>query len=301
MDRLDELRAFALSVDRGSLSAVARVLGRSSASITRAIDALEARLGTPLLQRSTRSLKLTEEGERYLVVVRRVLADLDEAERSTSATLAEPHGLLTLTAPIAFGTLHVRPILDDFLSAHDDVQARLLLLDRPVSLVEEGFDVAVRIGHLVDSALRATNVGNVRRLLVASPSYLAHHGRPRRPAELAAHRCIVSTGVTPNDTWIFGAKTGSRPARARVRPCLSVNVAEAAIRSAINGVGLTCALSYQVAEHLETGALVRLLPGFEPPPVPVHVLCPSASARTAKVRAFVELATTRLRAVLRSL
>ncbi|MFO0760770.1 MAG: LysR substrate-binding domain-containing protein [Byssovorax sp.] len=204
-----------------------------------------------------------------------------------------------MTAPIAFGSLHVRPIVDALIAAHAGIRVRLLLLDRVVSLVEEGIDAAVRIGHLPDSTLRAASVGAVRRVVVASPSYLTRHGRPKAPADLAGHRCVASTGVTPQDLWSFGAGKGPRAKRVRVTPVLSVNVAEAAIRSAVDGVGVTCALSYQVAEHLDRGALVRLLRAFEPPPVPVHIVYPEAGARTAKVRAFVELAAPRLRAVLR--
>jgi DNA-binding transcriptional LysR family regulator len=299
VDRLDALRAFVLAVDHGSLSAAGRALRRSSASITRAIDALEERVGTPLLRRTTRSLRLTEAGDQYLVVARRVLGDLDEAERTTSVVIAEPHGVLAVTAPIAFGSLHVRPIVDDYLVAHPGVRARLVLLDRVVSLVEEGFDVAVRIGHLPDSALLATAVGKVRRVVIASPAYLARHGRPKAPADLAAHRCIASTAVTPHDAWTFGAGKRKRARRVHIEPVLDVNVADAAIRSAIDGIGITCALSYQVADHLDRGALVRLLAAYEPPPLPVHIIYPATSARTAKVRAFVQLAIPRLRTVVR--
>jgi DNA-binding transcriptional LysR family regulator len=299
MDRLDALRAFVLSVDQGSLSAAARALGRSPASITRAVASIEERLGTALLRRTTRSLKLTEAGERYIVVARRVLADLDEAEKSAGAGTSEPQGLLTVTAPLVFGSLHVRPILDAYLAAHAGVRARLLLLDRVVNLVDEGVDVAVRIAHLPDSALIATALGSVRRLVVASPEYIARHGRPKAPADLADHRCIASASITPSDSWSFGARAeGERAKQVRVHPVLSVNVADAAIRAAVSGVGITCALSYQVTEHLASGALVRLLAAFEPPPLPVHLVYPTTTARTAKVRAFVDLATPRLRALL---
>jgi DNA-binding transcriptional LysR family regulator len=287
MDRLDALRAFTIAVDRGSLSAAGRALRRSSASITRAIAALEERVGTALLQRTTRSLKLTEAGERYLAVARRVLAELDE-----------PQGLLSVTAPVAFGSLHVRPILDDFLAAHPSVRGRLLLLDRVVSLVEEGVDVSLRIGHLPDSALLAIDVGRVSRVVVASPDYVARHGRPKAPQDLAAHRIVAATSVTPNDSWSFSGKAGARALRVRVAPLLTVNLPDAAIRSAVAGVGITCAISYQVSQDVAEGRLVRLLSAFEPAPIPVHLLYPATSARTARVRAFVESAAPRLRAVL---
>lgn len=295
MDRLDALRAFVLAVDRGSLSAAAQALRRSSASITRAIDMLDERVGTPLLRRTTRSLRLTEAGERYLAVARRVLADLDEAEHGGDAASTQPQGLLTVTAPVALGALHVRPVVDALLAVHPLLRARLLLHDRVVSLVEEGIDAAVRVGHLPDSALLATAIGRVRRLVVASPSYLAGRGRPRAPADLAAHRCIASTAITPHGSWNFGGGVGGRSKRVKIDPVLSVNVPEAAIRSAVDGVGITCALSYQVVDHLARGELVALLTKFEPPALPVHVVCPAVAARTAKVRAFVELAAERLR------
>ncbi len=299
MDRLDELRALVLAVDQGSLAAAARAMARSPASITRAIGAIEGRLGAPLLRRTTRSLRLTEAGERYLVVARRVLADLDEAEQSAEAATAEPQGLLTVTAPVAFGGLHVRPIVDAFLADHAQVRARLVLLDRVVSLVDEGVDVAVRIAHLPDSALVATAVGTVRRLVVASPAYLARHGRPREPGDLAGHRCVALTSITPGDSWSFGARReGERARQVRVRPVLSVNTVDAAIGSVVNGVGVGCVLSYQVAGQLASGSLVRLLAPFEPPPLPVHVVYQATSGRTARVRRFVERAAPRLRAVL---
>lgn len=299
MDHLESLRALVASVDRGSLSSAARALGRSTASVSRAVDAVEARVGATLLRRTTRSLRLTDAGERYLVVARRVLSELDDAEKTAGAAATTPNGLLTVTAPLAFGSLHVRAIVDSYLAAHEDVRVQLLLLDRVVNVVEEGVDVAVRIAHLPDSALVATAVGTVRRMVVASPEYLATRRRPKEPADLARHRCIASTALTPNDTWTFGSRrSGERPKHARVSPVLRVNVADAAIRATLDGVGITCALSYQVAEHLAAGSLVPLLTAFEPPPLPVHIVYPLGVARTAKVRAFVDLAAPRLRAAL---
>ncbi len=299
MDRLDALRAFVVSADRGSLSAAARALGRSPASVTRAIASIEERLGATILQRTTRSLKLTEAGERYIAVARRVLSELDEAEKNAGAATAEPQGVLTVTAPLSFGSIHIRPIVGAYLAAHPGVRVRLLLLDRLVNIVDEGIDVAVRIAHLPDSSLVATAVGSVRRVLVASPRYVDRHGRPKRPADLNGHRCIAFTALTPSDSWTFGpGRRGRRARHVHVAPIMSVNVADAAIHAALDGLGVTCALSYQVAEHLESGALVRLLSAFEPPPLPVQLVYPASSARTAKVRAFVELAARRLRAVM---
>jgi DNA-binding transcriptional LysR family regulator len=248
------------------------------------------------LRRTTRSLKLTEAGERYLAVARRVLAELEEAEKTASAARASPQGVLTVTAPLSFGTLYVRSILDEYLGRYPDVRVRLLLLDRVVSIVDEGIDVAVRIAHLPDSALVATAIGAVRRVVVASPAYLARHGRPTAPADLATHRCISFSAVTPSDAWSFGARReGQRAKQVRVHPVLTVNVADAAIDAAESGAGITCALSYQVAESVQAGRLAVLLAAFEPAPLPIHLIYPAASAAVAKVRAFVDLAAPKLR------
>ena len=299
MDRLDAIETFVAAVERGSLSAAARALGRSPASVTRAVAALEERLGVELLRRTTRSLKLTEAGERYLAVARRVLAELADAEQVASSALASPQGVLTVTAPLMFGTLHVRGIVDAYLAAHEEVRARLLLLDRIVNVVDEGVDVAVRIAHLPDSALLAVPVGTIARVACASPGYLARYGTPREPSDLGDHRCIAFTGVTPSDVWMFGAgRDGGRARQIRVRPVLTVNGGEAAIASAVSGQGITCALSYQTESALRDRSLVRVLAAFEPPPLPVHLVYAAGSATAAKVRAFLDLAVPRLRKAL---
>jgi len=298
MDRFDELLAFVTAADAGSLSSAARRLGRSAPSVTRAVASLEARVGVELLRRTTRSLKLTEAGERYLTVARRVLADIADAETATSASVALPRGLLTLTAPVTFGTLHVRPVLGAYLARYPEVRARLLLLDRVVNVIDEGIDVALRIAHLPDSALVAIPVGEVRRVVCASPAYLAKHGTPRDPAELGGHRCLAFTSVTPSDVWTFAGAAGARPRRVRVLPVMAVNLAEAAIGAAVDGLGVTCVLSYQVAWALRGGSLVAVLERFAPAPLPVHLVYPAASASTAKVRTFLDTATPALRAAL---
>jgi DNA-binding transcriptional LysR family regulator len=204
--------------------------------------------------------------------------------------------LLTLTAPVTFGTMHVRPVLGAYLARYPEVRARLLLLDRVVNVIDEGIDVAVRIAHLPDSALVATLVGEVRRVVCASPAYLAAHGTPRDPAELGGHRCIAFTSLTPSDVWTFAGSDGGRLRQVRVQPTMAVNLAEAAIGAAVDGLGVTCALSYQVAQPLRDGTLVALLEPFAPAPLPVHLVYPAASAATAKVRAFLDAATPALRA-----
>ena len=299
MDRLDCMEAFVASVDQGSLSRAALTLGRSITALSRAISALEERLGAPLLIRTTRTLKLTDAGDRYLTVCRTVLAELAEAEERAGSVVAAPHGVLTVTAPTMFGALHVRPIVDAYLSAYPGVRARLLLLDRVVNVLDEGADVAVRIAHLPDSALIATAVGSARRVACASPAYLARCGTPSDPRDLAEHRCIAFTALTPTETWTFApGPQGGRAKQVKVEPVLTVNTAEAAIASAIAGQGVTCALSYQIAAPLRSGALTAILTTYEPPPVPVHLVSAARAVASAKVRAFVDLATPALRAAL---
>jgi DNA-binding transcriptional LysR family regulator len=292
MDRLDAMTAFVAAVEGGSLAAAARRLRRSPAAITRAITALEDHLGNQLLRRTTRSLKLTEAGEQYIVACRRILADLAEAERVAAGERATPRGLLALTAPVAFGRLHVRPIVDAFLAAHPEVQVRMTLVDRLVHVIEEGIDVAVRIGELPDSSLIALRVGEVRRVVCASPAYLERRPAPTEPADLAGHQCIAFSQLVPGDRWMFARGHVDLPAR------LAVNTVDAAIGSALAGGGVTCALSYQVDAELRRGALVELLAEHAPPPVPVHVVYPSGSVLSAKVRAFVDFALPRLRKAL---
>ncbi|MBL8716083.1 MAG: LysR family transcriptional regulator [Myxococcales bacterium] len=297
MDRLEAMQAFVVTVDAGSFSAAARQLRCSPASTTRAVAGLEERLGVPLLRRTTRSLALTEAGDRYLTTCRRVLAEIAEAERATGAH-GQPQGLLTVTAPTRFGALHVRPAVQRCLATHSAVRARLLLLDRVVNVVDEGIDVAVRIADLPDSALVAVKVGELHRVACASPDYLSRRGRPKAPADLARHACIGFSALTATDTWTFGGgKEGGRKVRVGVRPVLTVNTAEAAVGAAVDGVGVTCALSYQVEDELRAGRLVRLLADHEPAPVPVH-LVHAASATSPKIRAFLEVAVPHLRAVL---
>jgi DNA-binding transcriptional LysR family regulator len=297
MDRIDAMRAFALSVDRGSLASAARGLGHSAATVTRAIALLEARLGTRLLHRSTRALRLTHAGERYLVTCRSVLSALDAAERHVAAEQEEATGLLTVTAPLMFGHLHIRPVLDAFLDQHPKVQARLLLLDRVTNLVEEGIDVALRLPDLRDSTLVATRLGEVRRVLCASPAYLARRGVPKTPAALRDHGCIMERDGAETEVWRF-ASTTTRPLSVAVRPRLVVNSAAAAVASAIEGHGITRAMSYQAAEAVAAGKLIVLLAKHEPKPIAVHLVLPPGRSQTTPQRAFVAFAAAPLRKAL---
>jgi len=293
MDRTEEWRAFVAVAGRRSFVDAARKLRRSPQAITRAIAALEQRLGTRLLNRTTRSVSVTGDGERYLERGRRVLAELDALESApdTNAPLA---GRLSITAPVLFGQLHVAPLVGAFLDQHRDVEARLLLVDRVVSLAEEGIDLAVRIGALPDSSLRARQVGHVRWVVCASPAYLSRAGLPRTPEALARHACVTFDAGSPvTDHWTFPRRNGHERSVA-VRPRLIVNTAQAGIDAAIAGLGIVRALSYQVERPVAEKKLRLILEAFAPPPVPINVVqLPGVSNRLAV--AFVDFAAARLR------
>ena len=289
MDRLDAMRAFVAAVEGGSLASSARRLGVSAAAVTRAIDALEARLGMRLLQRSTRALRLSRFGETYLATCREVLATLDQAERGAEAEVEIPAGLLTVTAPVLFGELHVAPVFDAFLDGHPAVRGRLLLLDRVVDLADEGIDVAIRLSVLPDSPLVAVRLGTVRRILCAAPAYLARRGVPRAPRDLAGHAVIVGGDGDRPDLLRFRGETVA------VTPRLVVNSAAVAIAIAVGGRGIVPVMSYQVAERIASGALVRLLTEHERPAVPVSLVRPPGRPETARLRAFLADAAPALR------
>jgi len=296
MDRIDAMQVFVTALDEGSLAAAGRRLGRSPAAVTRAIHFLEDHLGTRLLHRTTRAITLTEAGDRYAATCRRVLADLAEADLHAAGDRAAPRGILTLTAPVVSGTRILRPILDAYLDQHVSVQARLILLDRPVHLVDEGIDIALRIAHLPDSSLVAIRVGDVRRVVCAAPAYLARKPAPRTLDDLAGHDCVSFAQGGEGEIWNFPPAADGKPARAvRVRPRLTVNTIEGAIGSALDGHGVTRVYSYQVEREVRDGRLVLLLEAFEPPKLPVHLIVPEGRLAIAKVRAFVDFAALRLR------
>jgi DNA-binding transcriptional LysR family regulator len=295
MDRIDAMRVFVTALDEGSLAGAARRLNRSPAAVSRAIVLLEDRVGVPLLHRTTRSIALSEAGRSYADTCRRILSELDAADRAISGERLSPRGLLSVTAPIVSGSDILRPIVDAFLDAHPDVQAKLLLLDRPVNLIDEGIDVGLRIARLSDSSLVATKVGEVRRVVVASPEYLAKRKPPRSPEDLAGQTVIALTDFG-SETWSFASGRG-RKAQQKVRlvPRLAVNTVPAALGSALAGHGVTRLLSYQAADAVRDGRLVVLLAEYEPPPVPVHIITPEGRLSLPKVRAFVDFAVPRLR------
>jgi DNA-binding transcriptional LysR family regulator len=302
MDRIEAITVFLTALDEGSLAAAARRLKRSPASISRALAFLEAHVGAELLHRTTRSMVLSEAGERYATVCRRILAELEKAEALAGGEQAAPRGILSISAPPISGEDALRPILDDFLDAYPMVSARLLLLDRPVNLIEEGIDVAMRIAELPDSSLIATRIGTeVRRVVVGSPGYLSRHPRITEPADLAQHEIIAFTNFGI-DSWSFAPAAGSRvPRIAHFCPRLTVNTVRAARASAIRGRGLTRLYSYHIAEAVRRGELQVVLANAEHPPVPAHLLTPNGRMSVPKVRAFIDFAAPRLRSVFSNL
>jgi DNA-binding transcriptional LysR family regulator len=261
--------------------------------VTRAVAALEERLGARLLHRTTRVVRLTEAGTRFLADCKRILGEIDEAEAAAAGSHAEPRGQLVVTAPLMFGRLHVAPVVLDFMERHPQVAVRLLLLDRVTDLVEEGIDAAVRIGKLPDSSLTAIRVGSMRRIVCASPRYLRLHGTPRSPSDLAGHD-VIAFANAPLGEWSFGAEGSRQVVEPRAR--LEVNSAEVAVAAAAAGHGITRVLYYQAARELRGGHLKILLAEHEPPPGPIHIVHAEGRRVAARVRAFVDFAAQRLRA-----
>jgi len=297
MDRLDAMKVFAVASEAGSLAAAARTLKRSPAAVSRAIAFLEAHLGVALLFRTTRAMRLTEAGERYAPFCRQLLADLEEAESQAAGGAADPRGVLTLSAPPIAGEEILRPIVDAFLQAHPAVSARLLLLDRQVSLVDEGVDLALRVGELAASSLMAVRVGaSVRRVIVGAPPYLAARRPLSQPADLAGHD-IVAMSHFGEDRWLFPpADGGAQPRTVTFTPRVLVTSVRAAAGSAEAGLGVTRLYSYHVAEQVRRGALAIVLADAEPAPLPVNLVARPGRATAPKVRAFLDLAVPRLRA-----
>jgi DNA-binding transcriptional LysR family regulator len=290
MDRLDELTVLVAVIDNGSLAAAARRLRRSPPAVTRALAALESRVGVRLIERTTRRLAATEAGRAVAERARGLLGEYDAAVAGLAA--APVGGLLRVTAPVQFGRRHVAPLVIGFLAAYPEMQVELVLNDRNLDLIDEGLDVAVRIGRLADSGLVARRVGEVRRVLVASPAYLAARGTPRKPADLPAHDTILGTARGEASEWRFG--TVKRATVVRLSPRLLVDDIEARLVAVRAGQGIARVLSYQVSEELEAGTLVRLLAAFEPAPLPVHLVAPSGGHKAPKVRAFLDHAAASL-------
>jgi DNA-binding transcriptional LysR family regulator len=294
-DRLDAIAVFVAVADLGSFAEAARRLNRAPAAITRAVAALEDQLAVRLLNRTTRSVALTNEGARYLEGCRRLLAAYDELKALEEGERAAPQGLISVTAPAMFGRLHVLPTVTRFLERHDKVEVRALFLDRVVSLVDEGLDVGVRLGQLPDSSLRAARVGQLYSAVYASPAYLERHGVPGAPAELAEHHVISCLAITPiPERWSFDGAGGV--GAVTVRPRLIVNTTDAAADAAADDLGLTFLASYQAERHVREGRLVRVLENFEPTRLPIHIVQPAGRFLTPNVRLFIDMLASELRA-----
>ncbi|TPJ78347.1 LysR family transcriptional regulator [Mesorhizobium sp. B2-6-2] len=293
MDRLDAMSLFVATVEAGSLSAAAKRAGVPLPTVSRKLSELERHLGTRLLNRSTRRLTLTDAGQSYLAACRRILDEVSEAERDAAGEYSSPTGELVITAPVVFGRLHVLPVITGFLAVYPQVDVRLTLSDRIAQLVEEHIDLALRIGELPDSAMVAIRVGSIRRIVCASPAYLALHGTPATPQDLAGHDCVTFEGLAAPAAWSFG--TGKAETITPVRSRLQVNTAEAAIDAAIAGLGLTKVLSYQADAAVRAGALRLVLQAFEPPPWPVSLVHAGQGRLPVKLRAFLDFAAPRLK------
>lgn len=296
MDRLREYEVFVAVAETGGFAAAGRTLGLSAPSVTRLVSGLEERLGARLFTRTTRSLALNESGAALLDGARALIADADNLEQQAMGSLIAPRGHLTVSASVTFGRSVMAPVLRGFQDAYPDVTLHVVLLDRVVNLVEEGIDIAVRIGELPDSSLVARRVGSVWRMLVASPGYLEQRGSPLRPSELREHAIIAFTGLMPHREWRY--VDDGRARRIALAPRMEINDAVAAIDAARHDQGITIALSYMIADALAEGSLVPVLEAFTPPPAPVHLVHAHGRLVAPKVRAFLDHAAPRLQEAL---
>jgi DNA-binding transcriptional LysR family regulator len=293
MDLLQQMRFFMVVAEEEGFAAAARRLQQSPPNMTRAVAGLEQRLGVKLLNRTTRYVRVTDAGQRYLEDVRRILAEVETAEEAVAGVNAIPRGLLSVTAPVLFGRMFVMPGIVEFLERYPDMRVEGVFLDRTVNLLEEGLDVGVRIGELPDSGMRALRVGAVRRVLVASPEYLARREVPQTPDALALHSLISSSAGNFQGGWRF--VVSGREQNVRISPRLTVTTNDAAIEAALEGFGITSVLSYQVAAHVAAGRLKIVLAQFEGEARPIHVIHREGSRSPSKVRTFIDLLAERLR------
>ena len=294
MDRFHLMAVYVAVAEEESFAGGARRLGMSPPAVTRAIASLEERLGVKLLTRTTRFVRATDAGQRYLEHARRIIADADEADEAVAGVHAAPRGQLSVTAPVLFGRMFVTPSIVEYLQRFPDMTLSAVFLDRVVNLLEEGMDVGVRIGELPDSSMKAISVGHVRRVVCAAPEYLKKNGVPRAPADLAKHAVVAASPVSPSVDWKFA--NGRKTTSVKLAPRLTVTSNEAAIVAAVQGFGVTRLLSYQIAAFLESGQLKAVLIDYEPPRLPIHVLHSEGRQASAKVRTFVDMLVERLRA-----
>ena len=298
MDKLQLMSVFVAVAEEQGFAAAARRMGMSAPAVTRAVAALEEGLQVRLLARTTRHVRVTEAGQRYLEDARRILADIRATEETVAGISASPRGHLTVTAPVLFGRMYVMPGIVEFLQRFPDMDVSALFLDRVVNLQEESIDVGIRIGELPDSGLKALRVASVSRVLCASPQYLEQMGVPQHPSSLQQHRIIASTGISMETqvAWRFHDPAQERNVLVKIAPRLTVNSNDASISACLAGLGVARLMSYQVGALIAGGQLVRILREYELPPVPVHILHHEDRYAAAKVRSFVDLMAGRLRA-----
>jgi DNA-binding transcriptional LysR family regulator len=294
MDRFHGMAVFVAVAEEESFAAAGRRLRMSPPAVTRAVADLEERLGVRLLTRTTRLVRVTDAGARYLEDARRILLDVDEADEAAAGINAAPRGHLAVTAPMLFGKLYVMPVITAYQRTFKETTVSALFVDRVVNLLDEGLDVGLRIGSLPDSSLRAIRVGQVRRVICASPGYLRKHGAPKTPADLAGHPIVSATAVSPGTEWAFA--DGKQKIGVKLSPRILVNTNDGAIEAVKDGFGLTRLISYQVASELAAGKLKTVLSEYEEAPLPIHVIHREGRHASAKVRSFVDLAVEKLRA-----
>jgi DNA-binding transcriptional LysR family regulator len=292
MDRLSALEAFVKVAETQSFSEAAARLGASKSALSRQISGLEAELGARLFHRTTRSLTLTEAGRGYLEKVSQILADLAQADESVTALQTAPRGRLKVNAPLSFGFLHLAPALPDFMARCPELEIDVSMNDRFVDLVEEGFDVAVRIGALQDSSLIVRRLAPIRRVICASPAYLAAHGAPAHPQDLAKHQCLINTNLAPGREWRFAGPDG-KPIVAHVGGRISMNSGDALRVAALGGLGLTELPTFIVGRDLQSGTLVSVLGDFTPQTMALHAVYPHARHLSPKVRVFIDFLAER--------
>lgn len=293
MDRLYLMTVYVAVAEEQGFAAGARRLGMSPPAVTRAVAALEERLGVKLLDRTTRHVRVTEAGQRYLDDARRIIAEVDEADDAVAGINAAPRGHLTVTAPVLFGRIYVVPGIVDYLQRYPAMDVSTVFVDRVTNLLEEGIDVGVRIGELPDSSMRAIPVGQVRRMIVAAPSYLARAGAPQTPQDLERHTIVASSGSSVPPDWRF--QHGGNAQSLRVKPRLGVNNNDAAIEAVRSGFGIARLLSYQAAAWLDRGELVEVLEDYATPAVPIHIVHRDSRQGSTRIRSFVDLMVERLR------
>lgn len=294
MDKLEAMRVFVEVAECQSFVAASRKLDLSAPAVTRSIAKLEHALDVRLFNRTTRHVRLTDSGARFFEDAKRILEEVEQAVATVSGSYAEPRGILTVTAPVLFGQIHIVPILTEYLQDNPSVTVRALFYDRISNILEEGLDVAIRIGHLKDSSIYATQVGCVQKVVCASPAYLKKRGVPEHPAALADHEIIHASTVESSTTWRFEAKGGREAVK--ISPRLHCSQNGAAISAARQGLGITRLMSYQVGEDCNEGSLVRILRDYESKPLPVNIIHLEGRQANAKIRSFIDLAVARLRA-----